>query len=84
MVGDRTVDAPCDAAEPPEVGDDGERDDTKGNRFCALGEIPGPEYEVVEHVGCHEDGKVERREIVVDVGYAPHDQERQEVQHPAK
>jgi hypothetical protein len=64
MVIDGTVDAPCDATEPPEVGDDGERNDAKGDRFCALGETPGGENEVIEHVGCHEDGKVERRELV--------------------
>jgi hypothetical protein len=64
MVVDRTVDAPCDAAEPPEVGDDGEHDNAKDDRFCALGQTPGREDEVVEHVGSHEDGKVERRELV--------------------
>src|SRR5216684_1024304 len=64
MVVDRTVHAPCDAAEPPKVGDDGERDDSEDDRFCALGDTPGHKYKVVEHVGCHEDGKVERRELV--------------------
>lgn len=64
MVVDRTADAPCDTAEPPEVSDDGERDDAKDDRFCALGETSGREDEVVEHVGSHENGKVERRELV--------------------
>jgi hypothetical protein len=64
MVVDRTVHAPCDAAEPPKVGDDGEGDDGEDDRFCALGDTPGHKYEVVEHVGCHEDGKVKRRELV--------------------
>ena len=64
MVVDRTVDAPCDAAEPPEVGDDGEHDNAKDNRFCALGQTPGREDEMVEHVGSHKDGKVERRKLV--------------------
>ncbi len=63
MIVDRTVDAPRDTAEPPEVGDDGEHDEAKDDRFCALGETPGREDEVVEHVGCHEDGKVECREL---------------------
>ena len=61
---DLTADAPCDTAEPPEVGHDGEHDDTKGDRFCALRETPGREDEVIEHVGCHEDGKVEGRELI--------------------
>lgn len=64
MVIDRTADAPCDATEPPEVADDGEHDDAKDDRLCALGETPGREDEVVEHVGSHQDGKVERRELV--------------------
>jgi hypothetical protein len=64
MVVDRTAHTPCDAAEPPEVGDDSEHDEAKDDRFCALGKTPGREDEVVEHVGCHEDGKVERRELV--------------------
>ena len=64
MIVNRTTHAPCDAAEPPEVGDDAEHDEAKDDRFCALGETPGREDEVVEHVGCHEDGKVERRELV--------------------
>ncbi len=64
MVVDRTADAPRDAAEPPEVGDDGEHDEPKDDRFCALGQTPGREDEVIEHVSCHEDGKVERRELV--------------------
>jgi hypothetical protein len=64
MVVDRTTDAPRDAAEPPEVGDDGEHDEAKDDRFCALGQTPGREDEVVEHVGSHEDGKVERRELI--------------------
>jgi len=64
MVVDRTVDAPCDATEPPKVDDDDENDEAKDDRFCAFGETPGREDEVVEHVGRHEDGKVERRELV--------------------
>ncbi len=64
MIVDRTVDTPCDAAEPPEVADDGKHDEGKHNGFCALGEAPGREDKVVEHVSCHEDGKVERRELV--------------------
>jgi hypothetical protein len=64
MVVDRAGDTPRNATEPPEVGDDGEHDEAKDYRFCALGETPGREDEVVEHVGCHEDGKVERRELV--------------------
>ena len=64
MVIDRTADAPCDATEPPEVGDDGKHDEAKDDRFCAFGQTPGREDEVVEHVGSHEDGEVERRELV--------------------
>jgi hypothetical protein len=64
MVVDRTADAPCDATEPPEIGDDGEHDDAKDDRLCALGETPGRKDKVVEHVGSHEDGKVESRELV--------------------
>ena len=64
MVVNRAVDAPRDAAEPPKVRDDGKSDDSKDNRFCALREAPGREDKVVEHVGCHEDGKVERWELV--------------------
>ena len=64
MVVDRAVNAPCDAAEPPKVGDDTERDDSEYDRFGLLGESPGREEKVVEHVACHEDGKVERRELV--------------------
>jgi hypothetical protein len=64
MVVDRTAHTPCDAAEPPEVGDDSEHDEAKDDRFCALGKTPGREDEVVEHVGSHEDGKVQRRELV--------------------
>ena len=64
MVVDRAVNAPCDAAEPPKVGDDTERDDSEYDRFGLLGESPGREEKVVEHVACHEDGKVESRELV--------------------
>ena len=64
MVVDRTADAPCDTAEPPEIGDDSEHNEAKDNRFRALGETPGREDEVVEHVGSHENGKVESRELV--------------------
>ena len=63
MVVDWPVYAPCDAAEPPKVGDDAEGYDSKYDRFCLLGESPGSEDKVVEHVSCHEDGKVERREL---------------------
>ena len=64
MVIDRAADAPCDAAEPPEVADDGKDDEAKDDRFCALGQTPCGEDKVVEHVGSHEDGKVERRKLV--------------------
>ena len=63
MVVDRAVDTPRDAAEPPKVGDDGESDEDKDDGLCALGEAAGGEDEVVEQVGGHEDGKVERREL---------------------
>ena len=64
MIVDRAVDAPRDAAEPPKVTDNGARDEGKDDRFCALGEAPGREDKVVEHVAPHEDGKVERRKLV--------------------
>ena len=64
MVINWTADAPRDATEPPEVGDDGEHDEAKDDRLCALRETPGREDKVIEHVCCHEDGKIERRELV--------------------
>ena len=65
IVVDRAVDAPRDGAEPPKVGDDGERNKRKGDRLCAFREAAGREDEVVEHVCGHEDGKVERRKLKV-------------------
>jgi len=65
MLVDRPIDAPRDAAEPPEVSDDRESDDGKDDRFCALREATGREYKVVEHVGGHKDGKVEGGELIV-------------------
>ncbi len=68
MVVDRAVDAPRDGAEPPKVCDDGESYQGKDDRLCTLGEAAGGEDEVVEHVGGHEDPKVERRELAVRRG----------------
>ena len=63
MVVDRAIDAPRDATEPPKVGHDGKRNDGKYDRFCALGEAPSREDKVIEHVRCHDDAKIERREL---------------------
>lgn len=63
MVVDRAVDAPRDATEPPKVCDDGESYRDKDDRLRTLGEAARGEDEVVEHVGGHEDAKVERREL---------------------
>jgi len=76
MVVDRAIDAPRDAAEPPKVCDDGESYQDKDDRLRTLGEAARGEDEVVEHVGGHEDAKVERREVVMDVGYSAHNHER--------
>ena len=63
LIVDRTIDAPRDTTEPPKVRDDPERDEGKDDRLSALREAPSGEDEVVEHVGGHQDGKVERREL---------------------
>ena len=68
MVIDRAVHAPRDAAEPPKVAHDCASDDDKDDRLRALREAAGGEHEVVEHVGSHEDAKVERRELVTRRG----------------
>ena len=60
---DRAVDTPRDTAEPPEVGNDRERDDDEKDIFGALRDAPSGEDEVVEHVCGHQDRKVERREL---------------------
>lgn len=63
MFVDWAIDAPRDAAEPPKVGDDGNDDERKDDRLCALREAARSEDKVVEHMGGHEDSKVERREL---------------------
>lgn len=68
MVIDRAINAPRDAAEPPEIGDDGKGDEGKDDRLRALCEAPGRKDKVVDHVRGHKDGKVERRELVAAQG----------------
>jgi len=63
VVVDWAVHSPRDAAEPPKVADDRASDDDKDDRLCTLGEAAGGEDKVVEHVGGHEDAKVERWEL---------------------
>ena len=63
MLADGTIDTPCDAAEPPEVGDDDECDDAKGDAFCAVGEEAGTENEVVQEMSRHQHREVEGREL---------------------
>lgn len=60
---DGPIDAPRDAAEPPEGGDDDEADDAEDDLFCAVGETAGGEDEVVREVREHEHREVQGREL---------------------
>ena len=57
------IDPPRYLAEPPEVRNDRKRDDSKEDGLGALREATRGEDKVVEYVGCHQNGKVERREL---------------------
>ena len=63
VIVDGPVDAECDASEPPEGANDGGDADAEGDPFCLFREAAGSEDEVVNLMGEHEDGEVERREL---------------------
>jgi hypothetical protein len=63
VIVDGAVNAPRDTAEPPKVCDDCERDEGEEDVLGALREAPSGEDKVVEQVGGHQNGKVERREL---------------------
>ena len=45
---DRSVNSKCEAFEPPEGGEDGERNGTEDDPLCTFGQTLGGEDEVVE------------------------------------
>lgn len=68
MFADGTVNAECDAFEPPETADDGKAADTECNPFVLLGKSAGREYEVVDHMCEHQDRKIQGRQLKVITG----------------
>lgn len=59
----RTVDSECHRFEPPEAEQDGAGANPECDPFCPQCQPAGGEDEVVEEVGGHEHGEVERREL---------------------
>ena len=75
MIPYRSIHAPRHTAEPPEVRDDDQADDSEDDILRALSYTFWSEDEVIEDVAGHENGEVERWEVVMYVGDAAHTHE---------
>ena len=72
MIPYRSVHTPCHPAEPPEVRNDDQADNSENDVLHALRYTFWSEDEVVEDVAGHEDCEVERWKVVMYVSDAAH------------
>jgi len=82
MIIDRALDPPGNPSKPPKVGHDQKGHDTKRDALRTV-LPPRRENTVINDVGKHQYREIQRREVVMDIGYPAHDKERHVMQEPA-